>query len=139
MRLPNGYEIGDVLSQTSSVVTVPASGSVSLFSFIIPSGSKGYLADMTAKVIDAGSLDITFTLTRNGQPINPAYFSMNGSLFDYVGKKSIDEVVDAGTIELKARSVNGADIRLVADLTCYLLKAKEPNRILTQARYVERY
>lgn len=118
-----GWEIAEDLSQSSGMVSLPASSLLnSVFTIKCPSGARIYVESLTARVIDAGSDQVTFYCLRNGMSIAPGLTAINGTLFDFTGPFLIKRDVGPGDITVYADNAGGGIIRVNISLQCFLLR-----------------
>lgn len=119
---PPGWELAEDISQASTITTLTAGGTVDILTIKVPSGARLFIEGLTARVIDAGSDQITFQVLRNGMSVAPGLTAIPGVLFDYTGLFTIQRDVGPGDVIVQGVNSAAASIRAVASLKCYLLR-----------------
>lgn len=119
-----GWEIAEDLSQASAIITLTGNTTIDMLAINVPSGGRFFVESLSARVIDAGSDQITFSLTRNGMALNIGLTDLPAVLFDYTAQFPIQRDTPPGRIVITGKNSNAGDIRAVASIKCYLLREK---------------
>lgn len=138
-----GWEIAEDLSQSSGIISLATVTKLNVCLTIkCPSGARLYVESLTARVIDAGSDQVTFYCLRNGMSIAPGLTAINGTLFDFTGPFLIQRDVSPGDITVYADNGGGGTIRVNVSLQCFLLRLVHDSKTQGQNpryAYPERY
>jgi hypothetical protein len=138
-----GWEIAEDLSQSSGIISLLTATKLNpCLTVKCAAGARLYVESLTARVIDAGSDQITFYCLRNGMSIAPGLTAINGTLFDFTGPFLIQRDVPPGDIVVYADNAGGGTIRVNVSLQIFLLRLIQDSKNQGQHpryAYAERY
>ena len=103
----------NVFAEIGQIVTVPAGSGyagvppVVLVSRMIPTGTTFQLEKITAKVMDIGSEQITFSFRRNGTYPIHGLTNLSGAMFDDTKTMDVGEELPPGLMEIVAFNKSG--------------------------------
>ena len=117
-----GWEIAEDLSRASAIVSLVAGTTTDILTIEVPSGGRFYIEALTARVIDAGSDQVSFSVLRNGMSIALGYTDIPATLFDYTAQFPISRDTPPGQIVVKGNNNAAGIIRVNVALKCYLLR-----------------
>ena len=118
-----GWEIAEDISISSGVFSLPLSSTNNqIMKVVVPIGARAYIESLTARVVDAGSDQVTFFVLRNGMSIAPGFTSIPGVLFDFTQSFALDRDTPPGDIIVFGNNTAAGAIRVVAALKIFLLR-----------------
>lgn len=83
---------------------------LSLVKRTIPAGARFVLTGLSARVLDAGSNDIYFSVLRNGMVIDQGLTDIPGTVFDFTQRMDFQFDLAPGDIEIIARNISGTGL-----------------------------
>ncbi len=132
-----GWEIAEDLSQSSGIITLAGNAVTEVLSITIPSGGRAFIESFNARVLDAGSDQVTFSCLLNGMSIAPGYTEIQGALFDYTNAFLLGKETGPGKLVIRGTNTSAGNIRVIGSAAVFLLREIKKEENMTRYVYLE--